>query len=231
MFTSCALLLAVLVSQAQSSAPSGKATFIEDFETGTNTGIWSYFGDPANFVEVLEADGGNPDKFLHATCAGLGCLDTFAPQLRTQEGVASIFTGDYRAKGVIALGVDLATFGPPFVTTAGRPLHLLLRHDPGTPDDPFDDVVVYRNGHRNIPSANGRWRRYSFRVPSDRTTLPPTWQVLQGTGDDDADWNLVIGDVSQVTYFYGDPQLFFIFQQWELGVDNLSIRLDADELP
>jgi hypothetical protein len=28
-----------------------------------------------------------------------------------------------------------------------------------------------------------------------------------------------------VTYFFSDPELFFIFQQWELGVDNLSIAM------
>jgi len=30
-------------------------------------------------------------------------------------------------------------------------------------------------------------------------------------------------DVDQVRFFYGDPELFFIFQQWTLGVDNPRI--------
>ena len=129
------------------------------------------------------------------------------------------------------LGVDLAVFGPPGVTTGGRPLTLVLRHDSGTPSDPLDDLVVYRLGKRNIPSADGNWRRYRFLVPSARTTLPRGWQVLQGSGDDDADWNQVIQDVTQAEYFFGDPTFLFIFQQWELGVDNLSIRLNAGEAP
>ena len=214
------LLLAFL--QQAGARPT---TFVEGFETGTNVGSWSFFGDPANPVEVIESSGGNPGAFLHSTCADLLCLDTFAPQFRTQEGVDSIFTGDYRKAGVTTLGVDLAIFGPEFVTTGGRPLTLILRNDPGSPGDPFDDVVVYRMGRRNIPQANGQWRSYSFRVPSASTTLPRGWQVLQGSGDGDADWNQVITGVSQVEYFFGDPTLFFIFQQWEVGVDDLRIRM------
>ena len=223
-----ALFVALLVS---SSAQGPKLTFVEGFETGSNTGNWSFFGDPTTGLEVIDPSGGNPGSFWHSLCGeGLACLDTFAPQLRTQVGVESIFTGDYRGKGVTTMGVDLAVLGPPGVTTGGRPLTLILRHDADTPDDPFDDVVVYRLGKRNIPSDDGNWRQYRFQVPSSKTTLPNGWLVLQGSGDDDADWNQVIQDVSQAEYFFGDPTFFFIFQQWELGVDNLRIRLNADEL-
>lgn len=223
------LLLAFLQQPIQQSVGRA-ASFTEGFETGTNVGNWSFFGDPSNGIEVIEPSGGNPGAFLHSTCDALACLDTFAPQLRTQEGVASIFTGDYRANDVRSLSVDLAIFGPAFVTTGGRPLTLILRNDPGTPGDPFDDVVVYKLGHRNIPAADGKWRRYTVRVPSASTTLPNGWQVLQGTGNNDADWNQVITGVSQVEYFFGDPTMFFIFQQWELGVDDLSIRMGVQKL-
>jgi hypothetical protein len=226
------MILPALLSLLSLQTPglASKITLVEGFEKGTNTGNWSFFGDPANSVEQLESSGGNPGRFLHATCAGLDCLDTFAPQLRTQLGVASFFTGDYRAKGVIQLGVDLAIFGPPGVTTGGRPLSLVLRNDAGTPLDSSDDPTVFFVGGRNIPDADGEWDRYSFRLPSASTTLPPGWQVLQGSGNDDADWNQVITDVDQVEYFFGDPNFFFIFQQWELGVDNLRIRLNQTEL-
>ena len=224
------MILALFLLLVQNQAPASKITFVEGFEHGTNAGGWSYFGDPSNGIETVEASGGHPGRFLHATCSGLGCLDTFAPELRTQLGVDSLFTGDYRRKGVVALGVDLATYGPPFVSTGGRPLTLMLRNDGGTPDDFSDDTVVYRLGTRNIPQANGVWRSFGFRVPSASATLPPGWLVLQGSGNDDADWNLVITAVSQAEFFYGDPTFFFIFQQWELGVDNLRIRLDSNEL-
>ena len=98
-----------------------KLPFVESFETGTNTGNWSFFGDPLIGLEALDSNGGNPGAFLHSFCGGgLACLDTSAPRLRTQLGVHSIFTGDYRAKSVGAMGVDLAVFGPPGVRKIGR---------------------------------------------------------------------------------------------------------------
>jgi hypothetical protein len=213
----------------QAAATHAKVTFVEAFDL-TNTGRWSFFGTPANPIEVREASGGNPGAYLHSTCGGLACLDTFAPELRTELGLASLFTGDYRAKGVTHLGVDLAVFGPPGVTTGGRPLSLILRHDPGTPGQPLDDLVLYRVGARNIPAATGTWRRYDFRVPAASVSLPAGWAVLQGSGDADADWSAVVADVTQASFFFGDPSFFFIFQQWELGVDNVRIRLDGRAL-
>jgi len=224
-----AALVCLLASQgAPPHAPFAEVNVLETFDGGRNTGNWSFFGNPDNPIEVLESSGGNPGAFLHSTCQGLGCLDTFAPELRTELGVASVFTGDYRAKGVSSLGVDLAIFDVDF-SSAGRPLTLMLRNDSGTPTDLSDDVVVYRVGSRNVPPADGsggRWRRFHFRVPSASATLPASWRVLQGTGDDGADWNAVLEDVSQVAFFFGDPEFFFIFQQWELGVDNVRIGLD-----
>ncbi len=199
---------------------------IVTFENGQNTGNWSFFGDPDNPIEVIESSGGNPGAFLHSTCQGLACLDTFAPELRTELGVSSIFTGDYRAKRVRSLGVDLAIFRVDF-SSAGRPLSLILRNDGGTPDDPSDDVVVHFVGPKNVPAPDGSWRRYQLAVPSRSTVLPSGWKVFQGTGDDDADWNTVLTDVDEVSFFFGDPEFFFIFQQWELGVDNIRILLDG----
>ncbi len=207
----------------QTPTPGNPVNIVEDFERG-NTGNWSFFGDPDNPIEVIETSGGNPGAYLHSTCEGLNCLDTFAPELRTELGVPSVFNGDYRARAVSALGVDLAVLDVDF-SSLGRPLTLILRNDSGTPGDFGDDVVVYRLGSRNVPQPNGRWRRYDFRVPSASLTLPAGWQVFQGTGNDDADWNTVIQDVDQASFFFGDPQFFFIFQQWELGVDNVRIQL------
>src|SRR5262245_6638437 len=91
-------------------AQASKKSFVEGFETGTNTGNWSFFGFLDNGIEVVEASGGHPGAFLHSTGAGLGCLDTFAPEFRTEAGVESIFTGDYRAQNVSSLGIDAAIF-------------------------------------------------------------------------------------------------------------------------
>ena len=66
----CVASLAVLLPQL--TERTRQADFVEGFEAGTNVGGWSWFGDPTVPIEVLEASGGNPGRFLHATCAGLG---------------------------------------------------------------------------------------------------------------------------------------------------------------
>lgn len=207
---------------------TGEPTFVETFDKRSNVGGWSYFGNPKNHIEVFEPHDGNPDAFIHATCEGWDCLDTYAPQLRTQVGVESIFTGDYRAKKVAMVGVDLVTFGPEIVTTEGRPLSLLLRNDNGTPTEWTDDVVAYWIGSKNIPHESGQFKEFVIEIPSQSTTLPKGWGILPGysSGDDDADWNKAITGVSQITFFYGNPEMFFMFQQWELGFDNVAIWLE-----
>lgn len=219
--------LALMPSDAVAAATTTEVVFVETFDHHSNVGNWSYFGDPDNRIEIIEKDGGNPGAFLHATCDGLSCLDTYAPKLKTAMGETSIFTGNYRTKGVTALGVDLATFGPEIVTTGGRPLCLILINNGGTPEDWSDDVQITYIGKVNIPMDNDNFRPYHFKIPSQSLTLPEDWQIIRGTGDNDADWNKVISDVSQVMYHYGDPFYFFMYQQWELGVDNVSITMEG----
>jgi hypothetical protein len=84
--------LVAFVSLQQVAFERPRETLVETFEAGTNVGRWSFFGNPDNPVEVIEPTGGNPGAFLHATCNDLACLDTFAPELRTQLGVGSVFT-------------------------------------------------------------------------------------------------------------------------------------------
>ena len=109
-----------------------------DGSLGGNTGRWSFFGNPDNTIEQVEPSGGRPGAWWHSTCGGFDCLDTFAPGFRTEEGTSSIFTGDYRGRGVRGLGIDAAVLGPEFVSTGDRPLTLMLRHDPDTPEE-FSD--------------------------------------------------------------------------------------------
>ena len=204
-------------------------TFVETFDRNSNEGNWSFFGNPDNRIEMIEKKDGNPGAFLHARCQfPFGCLDTFAPQLRTQLFTSSIFTGDYRAAGVTHIGVDLAVYGPEHVTTEGRPLSLILRNDNDTPDDLSDDIRIYYIGNKMIPQSNGQFKSYCFEIPSYSTVMPKGWNVFygSGSGDDDTDWNKVMSNVTQFTFFYGNPEMFFIYQQWELGVDNIWIALE-----
>lgn len=189
------------------------ATFVEEFTGGTNVGLWTFGGAMSG-----QPSGGNPDWYRR-----VDNLDTFAPQLRTQGD--SIFTGDYRARKVTLLGVDLKTFAVDF-SAAERPLTLMLVEDNGTPGDSSDDWAAYTIGALDVPVPGQEWTSYSFVVPSQSATLPAGWatQIYGPNSPANPDWNQVITDVDRVVFFYGDPELFFIFQQWTLGVDNVRIE-------
>lgn len=207
MTTATTIVAALLVA-----ASAQGATTTVMFEDGVNTGLWTY-----GVGMSIPSSGGNPGRYLRSDG-----LDTFAPQLRTQG--SSIFTGDYRAAGVTALGVDLQTFAVDF-SAAGRPLSLLLVSNNGTPGNSNDDYAAYIVGNSNIPVPGEGWKSFSFDVPSSSQALPAGWNFIQFGSQSPAnpDWNDVITGVDQVIFFYGDPEFFFIFQMWALGADNLSI--------
>lgn len=187
------------------------------FDGGVNTGAWTW-GTPTTYPQT----GGNPDAYMRTTG-----LDTFAPQLRTQG--PSVFTGDYREKGVVSLGVDLVTFAVDF-SAAERPLALMLVNDNGTPGNPNDDWAAYTLGP-DIPVPGQPWTSYDFEVPSQATELPPGWAFIELGPGAQPDWDAVITNVSRVNFFYGDPEFFFIFQMWTLGADNLRIVCDDSGIP
>ncbi len=198
--------LATIVTLAQSS-------LVETFDGGSNQGGWSY-GLPASFP----ATGGNPGSFLLVSG-----LDTFAPIAVSTE--PSPFTGDYRQRKVTSIGVDLLTLAVDF-SAAGRPLTLMLIYDNGTPNNFADDTAAFYLG-ANIPEPGEGWLPYDFAVPSESDTLPDGWELLN-LGDSgspaQATWAQVIANVAQVRFFYGDPRLFFIFQMWTVGMDNVRIN-------
>jgi len=210
--TLAVLALAATVSFAQ--AP-GRTTFTETFDGGSNVGGWTW----GNFNDVIRDDGGNPGAFLENTE-----LDTFAPQA-VQLGAGSPFTGNYRALGVSSLGIDLAVFHVDF-SSAGRNISLLLTNDGGTPDDFSDDCTVYKIGKKVGPDDDGTWKSYSFEVPAKAKGLPDGWGVLglSCPGHDLKEaWKVVTTKVDRVDFFFGDPTLFYIFQVWDIGMDNPTI--------
>ena len=205
--------LLLLAAAAPACAAS---TFTETFTAGSNTGGWLY-GGPG---ETIETTGGNPGAFYHSPT-----LDTFAPQPRTTGD--SIFTGDFRARNVTAIGIDLITIAVDF-SAAGRPLTLMLVSDAGTPGNGNDDWAAYFMGAALVPVPGQGWASFSFTVPSQSPSLPPGWQTIAlGPSAPAPDWNDVITDVDQVRFFYGDPQNIFIFQMWNVGLDNVSITGDV----
>jgi len=203
-----ALVVLSPVVRAQSS-------FVETFDGGSNEGSWTY-GSPGEFIAP---SGGNPGAYLHAPL-----VDTFAPRPRTSFGVPSMFTGDYRARGVTSVGIDLVTFAVDF-SAGGRPLSVLLVSDNDTPSDFSDDWAAFHIGSDNIPLVGQGWLSYDFDIPAQAPSLPPDWDFLQygPNSPPNPDWNEVITDVTQLRFFYGDPTMVFIFQQWTLGLDNPRI--------
>jgi len=192
-------LLAALLAAAL-AVPAAAQNYVETFTGGTNLGGWTFGANSA-----VQATGGNPTNWLHTTN-----LDTFAPQLRT-TGSGGPFAGDWRAKGIHSVGVDLITVSTQF--NFDRECTLMLSSGAQT---------VYWLGTEHVPQPGTGWKNFEFFVDVDSASMPAGWQVLSG-GAPDATWNAVITNVTTVTFFYGDPTFFFIFDIWNVGADNIRI--------
>jgi len=187
--------------------------FVEMFTNGSNEGAWTWGAG-----DQIVATGGNPGHYLRTNV-----IDTFAPQPRTSAGVSSAFTGDFRARQVDSLGIDLITFATQFPFQ--REVTLILENDAGTPGNPSDDDAVYFLSPGFVPQPGAGWASFDVAIPSQSATLPSGWLTLQGTGTNDQIWNSVITNVSRVRWFYGDPTFFFIFDIWQVGMDNPRIGI------
>jgi hypothetical protein len=206
--------LHVLALAALSLPAAAQLPFNEGFDAGSNVGGWT-IGPPMTNPQ----SGGNPGAWRN------GSVDTFAPQVRT-TGAGSVFHGNWRAKGVRAVGIDLITVSTQF--PADRELTLMLSNDAGTPGNTADDCIVYFLGTRRVPQPGGGWRTFDFAVDAASTTMPQGWLPFGACTDPDTAWNTVLTDVDEVRFFYGDPTFFFIFDIWNVGIDNARI---SDELP
>ena len=202
---SCALTLFALAAAAAPALAAAPQTVVDTFAGGVNLGGWTCIPG----ADVVQATGGNPAEHLRNDF-----YDTFAPMPRTTG--ASIFTGDWRASGVTRFGIDLRTYSTQFQFQ--REASLVLSSG---------SCQVYWLGTSFVPQPNQGWRSIDFTIDAASTTLPPGWAVLNGCGSDDATWNTVITDVREVLVFYGDPTFFFIFDVWDIGIDNPRITFGA----
>jgi len=208
------ILIAALAVAAAAAADS----FVETFDGGSNEGGWSF----GTGNEVIETSGGNPGAYLHDPS-----IDSYAPQPRTAWGTSSVFVGDFRTNRVTGLSIDLITLAVDF-SAEGRPLALMLVSDNGTPASSDDDWAGYTLSPDNVPLPDQGWLGYSFVVPSWEPTWPADWHVILFGPDSPPapDWNTLITAVDQVRFHYGDPEMVFIFQMWNLGLDNPGIHSD-----
>ncbi|MEL6712278.1 MAG: hypothetical protein AAFP86_00805 [Planctomycetota bacterium] len=194
------------------------AAQLDDFEGGANPNGWSF---RVTTPDVVEAAGGNPDGWLHNAL-----VDSFAPIVATGPAVPSAFTGDLRARGVTRIGVDAITLGAS-ITAAGRDFTLLLRDTKGTPD-PSDDDYAYALGGL-VPQVGAGWSTYVFDVPSASTDAVPTGWEGGWAGDPEnfrpgVTWSDVVTSVDVVEFWWLDPAFFALFQQWDVGIDNVFVE-------
>ena len=213
--TTCCLIAILLLAGTVSVQAD---SFTETFSGGSNQGGWLFNGTGS-----ILPNGGNPDAWLSAVD-----VDTFGPMLASNPSVSSPFTGNYVERGITSIGFDGMSNSD--FNTAGDPafsITLRLRDSQGTPFDQSDDLWVYIVGDELIPQPADGWKPFDFEIPSDFVgTLPTGWVGGEGfdvglpAGVTFAD---VISNVDQVEFLWLDPDFFAIFQQWDVGADNIRI--------
>lgn len=211
-----AAALAALVGAALSS-PSRAAvttTAVEGFDGTLDEATWRLGTN-----DTIQPTGGHPGSFLHNPQ-----IDAAVPTPIYIGPPGSPFLGDYRAAGVISLGIDVNVYAASIGVERTRQLSLVLTSDMGTPDDPSDDCDAYTVGAK-LPQPESGWKSYTFHVPSGRATLPSGWVIrgfCGGLSQDDA-WKAVITNVTRVTFPFSDPDLLWYFQIWDIGLDSVRI--------
>ena len=214
-----------IVASVCATAAAAQMT-VETFEGGVNVAAWTISGS-----DLIETTGGNPGFWLR------GMVDTFGPVLANDEDVPSAFMGDFRADGVTTIRVDARTDSMDF-PVCGWPFTLLLRDTHGTPGVDDDDFAYFwdpesanGNGELVAPCIGEGWVHYDFDVPSASTDPVPEGWFGGWAGDPEnfrpgVDWNDVIVSVDRVEVWWGAPPLLAIFQNWDVGVDNVAIGDD-----
>src|SRR5438477_7622413 len=149
------------------------AVVLPSFAAGPSTDIIETFDElleqatwRVGTQDKIDDEIGNPGK-----CLRNPDLDAAVP--RPVFIGSSAFLGDYRAAGVTSLGIDVNIFAASIGVDHSRSITLVLASDMGTPDDPSDDCEVFFVGNRSLPRVGRGRQAYEFRVPSDRTRLPP----------------------------------------------------------
>lgn len=212
------------------SRPVPATSFVETFDNRRNVGGWSF---NTTHRPIYEETGGNPGGYLHDDH-----VVTFAPSPGTRLGEESIFTGNYRERKVTSLGIDLRSINYEYDIT-NRYLALMIMNDNGTPSDVIDDWGAYVIGDVKLPSkylpmlassvtANEPgWISYDFDIQSQTNGLPEGWTFMRWTlGDGEmpgGSWAELMQNVSYVQFYYGDPEMYYILQAFDLGLDNPRI--------
>jgi hypothetical protein len=194
--------------------PAAADSFVETFD-GPPVGGWTFLANS----ETVEDSGGNPGAYLHAWD-----MNTYFPTCISNPLLDSLFVGNYREAMVNGIGVDVIVIDIDYPETDAYPLTLALVNDSGTPTYPYDDWGAYSLGP-HIPYEGAGWASYDFEIPYDATELPEGW-IYKRYGNEappEPDWNVLMTDVSYVAFPFGDPDSYYIYQLWDVGIDNPRI--------
>ncbi len=219
-------LISLLVA-APPAARAAEETFVESFEDGTNEGGWTF----GTGNELLVPDVGHP-----GTCLLDPLLITYAPQASTSFGVSSAFTGDWAERGVVRIGIDLATIWAE-ETMGARPITVILLNDNGTPDDLEDDWGAYYVSAQIAPQPGAvvamaaeasyaafNWSSYEFDIPAREHRLPPGWAwIARNYARPNGGWTRLMHDVSRVAFMYGDITKRYLVFGYQVALDNPRI--------
>lgn len=212
-------LLLIAAGLLAAPAAVSQSGFVEGFDGGSNEGEWSW-GTGNQSISPLN---GNPGAYLQDLT-----LFSAQPTLGTAGGVASVFTGDYRARKVTSVGIDLITLSKQFAVESNRFVTLVLLDDNGTPANPNDDRGAYFTSDDLVPDAGvpidaaAGWTSYDIAVDSQAVTLPAGWQAIT-FGPPALSWSELMSGVDIVEFWYGEPGTIFLFDSWDVGADNARI--------
>lgn len=215
-----------LVACFQSSMNAQETlTFTESFEGGTNDGGWTWGSSYGYFVEL----NGNPGWYVRDSQ-----LLTFTPRASTSFGVQSVFTGNYSARNVASLGIDMAIA---YADTGlgNRTVTLILLNDNGTPGDLGDDwgaftvtdLPIPPTGIAGITASTDilQWVKYDVPVPAHSVTLPEGWTwISRNWARRNGSWGRLMRDVDHVGFILGDPALRYPLVKWDVALDNPRIQ-------
>jgi hypothetical protein len=201
--------------------------FVDDFDSGSNHGGWTFAPRGSTVETFLRAEGGNPGWHLGVS----RCCDILPPELRTVSN--SPFTGDYRARDVRRLEVDVQIVSLEDGPLRKAPLNLLLENHNGTPLDIRDDWGAFFHGgtSHTTPAPGAPWTTLSFAIDSQQRELPPGWELISldplQALPVHASWQGLMTSIAAVSFRLGpahpefgvDTVLFY-----DVGADNARIE-------
>ncbi|MFN0131105.1 MAG: GC-type dockerin domain-anchored protein [Phycisphaerales bacterium] len=214
MSTSRTLLAAVALAGSAHAQ-----SFTDSFDSGVNVGGWT-FDAP---VQAIVSPGGCPAQPPSPAFLQGSALVTDIPRLRTGDGVASPFVGNYAARRVFSVWVAFKVFQVDSPTPVLLPSALLISRN-GTPADPSDDWGAYSTWTITT-GVIGTWGAYSYHVPSGSTAAPTYWTYTRLGPNAPAalDWPALMASVDALAFTVVDfagtqPQ-----RSWTVGADAVSI--------